>query len=170
MTEFAVKDILDPAKLQADLSINENDLDTGMLRQSGLFAYYGALHAQAEQQLSRMEQLQEIIEARLDRKARDAAAASGTKITEAQVKAAIALEPKAIAIKTAVNKARMVTSLCKSAVDAFRNRRDMLIQLAFNSRSERKGELRLTEGQLEAQQARSMERESRLASMFSQGG
>lgn len=165
-TEYAVKDLIDPAKLQADLAIDDTDLDTAMLRQSGLFAYYGALHAQAEQQLARMEQLQEIIFARLDKKVRDEAAKAGTKVTEAQVKAAVALEPKAIAIKTAVNKAQMVANLCKSAVDAFRNRRDMLIQLAFNSRSERKGELRVMDRQLESQQHRTLERQERMQSMF----
>lgn len=167
MTEtYAVKDIIDKNKAVSDLNIDRNDLDVSMMRQAGLFAYYSQKAAEAEMQFARMEQLQEIIEARLDRKVRDAAAAAGTKITEAQVKAQVALEPKAIAIKTAVNKARMVMGICKGQAEAVRHRRDMITQVAFNDRHEKKGELRVMEHQLEAQQNRAVQREERMGAMF----
>ncbi len=162
---FHVEDFVSPQQLRDDLEINQLDLSMSMMRQAGLFAYYSTLAAKAEKQLSQMEQLQDIIEARLDRKVRDAAVAAGTKITEAQVKAQIALEPKAIAIRTAVNKARMVSSICKSGADSFRHRRDMLIQLAFNSREERKGELRVTDNTHERATANQEMRRQRMEGM-----
>lgn len=145
MAEYTVKRYIDPEKLSQDLAINEFNLDLSMMNQAGHFAYYAHLAAQAELQLSKFEQLEEIIVAQADKKIRNEAAVSGTKMTEAQVKAAIILEPKTIAIKKAVNEARMVASMCKSAADSFRHRRDMLIQKSFNSREERKGELRTYE-------------------------
>lgn len=150
MAKYEVKDLIDTARLRDDLAVNQNDLSISMMSQAGLFAYYASLAAQAQLQQDKLEQMEEIVLARLDRKVRDGAAASGTKMTEAQVKAQIALEPDAIAIKTAVNRARMVASLCKMATESFRHRRDMMIQMAFNDREERKGELRVFE---ERQQA-----------------
>jgi hypothetical protein len=165
MSDYTVQEFIDPQKLRDDLEIDPRDLSMSMMRQAGLFAYYCTVAAQAEKQMGQMEQLQEIIEARLDKKVRDAAVAAGTKITEAQVKAQIALEPKAIAIRTAVNKARMVASICKSGADSFRHRRDMMIQLALNDREERKGELRLHENNHERAASAQEQRRQRMEGM-----
>ena len=159
---YAVKDFIDPERLRADLDVDTLNLSFSMERQAGLFSYYSAMAAKAQQQLDQMEQLESIVTARLDKKVRDQAAAAGTKITEAQVKAQICLDPKAIKIRTAVNKARMICQLCKSSADSFRHRRDMLIQLAFNGREEKKGELRVME---ERQQAGRELRRQRLEAM-----
>lgn len=159
---YPVTSFIEPAQLRTDLEVDERDISLSMMRQSGLFAYYSTLAAQAQRQLDQMEQLEEIIAARLDKKARDNALSSGSKITEAQVKAFVALEPKAIAIRRAVNEARMVASICKSAADSFRHRRDMLIQLSFNGREERKGELRMME---DRQQAGREQRHQRMEAM-----
>lgn len=148
MTEtksYNVKDLIDPQQLRSDLEINQFDLSFSMMRQAGLFAYYSECAAKAERQLDQLEQMKDVVEARLDKMVRDRAVAEGTKITEAQVKAQITLDPKMIAIRTAVNKAKMIASLCKSAADSFRHRRDMLIQMSFNAREEGKGQLRTYE-------------------------
>lgn len=145
--KYPVNDFIDPHQLRTDLEIDQLDLSMSMMKQAGHFAYYSTMAAQAQHQCDRMEQMQDIVEARLDKKIRDRNIAEGTKTTEAQIKAQVNLEPDMIAIKTAVNKARMVATLCKSAADSFRHRRDMLIQMSFNSREERKGELRTFENE-----------------------
>lgn len=148
MSKYEVKPLIEPTKLRDDLAINEHNLSASMMTQAGLFSYYSTVAAQAQRQLDQLEHIEEIVLARLDKKIRDAASAAGTKITEAQVKAQVLLEPEAIQIRQAVNKAREVASVCKSGADAFRHRRDMMIQLAFNEREERKGEMRVTGGGL----------------------
>lgn len=150
-TKYNLKDFVDGEKLRDDLAPNQHNLDLSLMSQAGLFAYYGTLAAQAQAQLDKYEQMEEIILARLDRKVRDRAIADGTKLTEPQVKAQIQLEPEAVGIRSAVNKARMIASVAKSAAEAFRHRRDMLIQLAINSREERKGELRVMDPYQQAQ-------------------
>lgn len=152
--QYAVEDFIDAQQYKLDVNPDNLDLSYSMMRQAGLFAYYSTLAAKAQHQMDKMEQLEEIICARLDKKVRDDAIAAGTKITEAQVKAQILLQPKAIAVRSAVNRAREVSSICKSAADAFRHRRDMLIQLSFNEREEKKGELRVSGGEERHQAAR----------------
>lgn len=160
--QYAVNDFIDVDQYRKDIDPDNLDLSYSMMRQAGLFAYYSTQAAKAQHQMDKMEQMEEIVMARLDRKERDTASAAGTKITEAQIKALIALEPKAIAVRSAVNRAREIASICKSSADAFRHRRDMLIQLAFNGREEKKGELRLNE---ERHQAQAEVRRSRVEAM-----
>jgi hypothetical protein len=160
MSKYEVKDIIDPKQLRDDLAINEIDLSLSMMTQAGLFAYYSMMAANAQFQLDKFEQMEEIVNARLDKKVRDAASVEGVKITEAQVKHKAALESEAIAIRQAVNKARMIATICKSAADSFRHRRDMLTQMAFNGREERKGELRVN-GPSYAEERQVADRENR---------
>lgn len=157
--QFHVKQIVDPDVARHDLGINEYDLSLSMMKQAGLFAYYSTMAAEAQLQFDKMEQLEEIILARLDKKVRDDAVNAGSKITEAQVKAQISIHPRNIQVRTAVNKARMVASIAKSTADSFRHRRDMLTQLSFNSREERKGELRLHGSEEAAASARENRRQ-----------
>lgn len=143
ISKYAVKDFIEPQRAVQDLKVNEHNLDLSMMTHAGQFAYYASLAAKAQFQMDQLEQLRDIVAARLDKKIRDAAVVEGRKVTEAQVKAEIALEPDTIAINTAVNKAKMVAAVCKSHAEAFRQRKDMLVSMAINNREEKKGELRV---------------------------
>lgn len=145
MSKVFIDNMIDPKKLRADLEIDQIQLDTCMMRQPGLFAYYASLHAKAEHQFAKLEQLLEIHEARIDKEIRNRGASAGMKVTEAQIKAEILADPRYIKYKTAANEARMVMTLCKSGTEAFRHRRDMLIQVGFNQREENKGAPRVLE-------------------------
>lgn len=134
---------LDAKQLQDDLAINQLDLSDGMMRQAALFAHYSRLAAQAERTVGKIEQIKDVMEARIDREVRDKAASEGKKYTEAQIKNQVLADPRYIKIATALNEANFNVNVTKSAADSFRHRRDMLIQLAFNAREEAKGELRL---------------------------
>jgi hypothetical protein len=154
-TEFEVTKFIDTGELKGHLEIMKADLSYSMMQQAGFFAYYGELAAKAQFQMDKFEQMAELIAARLDKRVRDAALADGRKITETQVKAEVSLQPKMIAVNRAVNEARMVASNCKTTAESFRHRRDMLIQMSFNDREERKGELRTYEERnVDAQEAR----------------
>lgn len=70
-TKYNLKDFVDGEKLRDDLAPNQLNLDLSMMSQAGLFAYYATLAAQAQAQLDKYEQMEEIVLARLDRKVRD---------------------------------------------------------------------------------------------------
>ncbi|QNK01767.1 hypothetical protein [Dyella telluris] len=134
---------IDPNLAKGDLNINPLDLDAGMMRQAGLFAYYAEQAARAEHQASKFEHLVEVTEAKLDRKYRDEAAAMGTKATEGQIKAKVSQDTQMKAAVMAYNEAKMIAGIAKGYAEAFRHRKDMLIQAAFNKREEMKGEVRV---------------------------
>jgi hypothetical protein len=143
--KYTVQQFVTGEQVQADLNWNGLNLDETIMRHAGLFAYYGEIAAKAQEQFDKFQQLEGIINARLDQKIRDKAVKDGVKLTEAQVKARVILEPEYIAIQTAVNEARKVAAVCKTNAESFRQRRDMIVQGAFNTREEKKGELRIME-------------------------
>lgn len=148
MTETEVsglvqEDVLDPELFQDDLSIQENDLNSAFLRQASLFAYYAQLHVQNMRRESRAKLLLEIEEAKIAKQVRDRLVAEGAKSTEKQIEQEISRTASYIKAANAYNEAKANTALAASTVEAFRQRRDMLIQLGANQREELKGETRL---------------------------
>lgn len=157
-----VKELVDPYQLKKDMAYSLSDLSTAMAEQASMFAHYGVLAARASRQVDEMKLLLENAEARVYRRVRDAAAVAGNKLTEAQVEKTVAVHPQVVAFKKAVNEARQIESVAKTAVEAFRHRRDMLIQHGATSREEMKGELSISrrremEGSIKDQRERMLQ-------------
>lgn len=133
------------AKLQIDLTI-EQDINVAMMRQPGLFAYYASVAATCERAVHRMETTIEVLSARLERRFRDEAAVSGIKTTESQLKSLVNTDRKIVELKLKLNEAEENLALSKAGAEAFRHRRDMLVQLAFNYREEDKGKMMVSGG------------------------
>ncbi|MCH8476060.1 MAG: hypothetical protein LAT55_12635 [Opitutales bacterium] len=142
--KIQVKALIDPQQLKKDMSYSLADLSTAMVDQASLFAHYGVLAARASRQVDEMKMLLENAEARVYRRVRDAAAAAGNKLTETQVDKQVAVHPQVIALKKAKNEAAQIEAVAKTAVEAFRHRRDMLVQHGATSREEMKGELSIS--------------------------
>lgn len=138
------KHLLDPDLIRRDLEINQFDLDSAMIRQPGLFAHYAQLAARFDREVNKYEQFCDVVEAKLDRECRDKAAADGAKMTEAQIKSLVRIDPRMIKAIQALNEAKENAAVAKSTAEALRHRRDMLIQLAFNHREESKGQMGVT--------------------------
>jgi predicted CoA-binding protein len=80
---------------------------------------------------------------RISRRLALPAANAGSKITEKSVEAEVKLHPEYIKVVVAYNEADAMLDMIKAALEAFKQRRDMLIQLGASQREEMKGELRM---------------------------
>lgn len=138
---ITVKRLIDPEQLRLDLRFSTADLTTAMMNQASLATHYGLIAARAARQVNDLELALEVAEGKVYRKLRDEATAAGVKPVVADLTKAVALDPRIIALQKAINEAKQVESQSKTAVEAFRQRRDMLVQVGLLSREEMKGEV-----------------------------
>jgi hypothetical protein len=151
--QVVVKTFIDPAQLRKDISFSTADLSTAMVQQASLAVHYGVLLAQATRQVHSLELALEVAEAKVYRKLREEAATSGAKITEAQLEKQVAIHETVIKLKRAVAEAQQVEAVGKTAVEAFRQRRDMLIQQGLITREDMRGNLSIAEKRAAEEQA-----------------
>lgn len=142
---YHVRDFVDAAQLKQDLAYSPNNLTDAMMNQASIFSHYGVLAAEASRQVDTVKMLLENTEAAVYQKIRSDIAQAGEKATEAQMEKLVARNPRVIAMKKALGQAKRVENICKTAVEAFRHRRDMLVQAGLLSREEMKGEVRIAE-------------------------
>lgn len=152
-TTYKVINYLDATKLKKALRFSPTDLDSAQMDQAALFADYGVLAAQASHQVDVVKLLLENSEAAVYKLLREAAAERGEKVTEAQLEKLVARHPRVISMKKALAEAKQVEAVGKVAIEAFKQKRDMLIQQGVVQREERKGEL-YTLGRSVAEDAR----------------
>lgn len=137
-----VRDFIDVEKAKVDLTYSHANLSGAMVDQAALFAHYGELLAQAARQVDDLQMMLDIAKAKFARKIRDAATAAGEKLSIPVLEAEVMVTPKIIEIRKAINVAKQIEANAKTMVEAFRHRKDMLIQLGAGEREEKKGELR----------------------------
>ena len=142
---YNVVDFIDARQLKTDLAYSSNNLSTAMSDQASLFAHYGTLAANASRQVDVIKLLLENTEAAVYKILRDKAAADGEKLTENQLEKMITRHARVIAMKRSLNEAKRIEAICKTAVESFRHRRDMLVQEGLISREEMKGNIRIAE-------------------------
>lgn len=126
MTE--VKNLLDPKQLKEDVAFNATDLDSMWASQAALYVRYGVIHARAEHQSSAFKNRLGIIEAELGKEAREELPKTGIKVTEGTVKEFVASHPRMLKAHEDFNKATLIANLAKTALEALRQRRDMIVQ------------------------------------------
>lgn len=161
----AVKTFVDPLQLKADVSFTEADLDSAMMSQAALFAHYATQAATAQHQVDSIKLLLEVKEASVAQAIRDEAAESGAKTTEKGIEQQITMNAAVIALRKALNNARSQADLAKMALEALRQKRDMLVQIGVARREEMLGELRIrgAEAAAEARVQAVKERAEKLA-------
>lgn len=142
---YTVQDFIDANHLKRDMAFSPNDLTTAMMEQSSLFAHYGVLAARASSQVDTVKLLLENTEAAIYKMTRDDMVSKGEKFTETLLEKLISRHSRVISMKKALNQAKRVESIGKTAVEGFRHRRDMLVQQGLISREEMKGDLRIAE-------------------------
>ncbi|MBD9511668.1 hypothetical protein IB265_33470 [Ensifer sp. ENS10] len=138
---YQVRDFIDAAQLKRDLAYSPHNLTDAMITQASMFSHYGVLAADAAKQVDVVKMLLENTEAAVSQIVRDEAASAGEKVTEGGIATKIARHPRVISMKKSLNEAKRVEAIGKTAVESFRHRRDMLVQLGLIQREEMKGEL-----------------------------
>ena len=140
MATFQVKSIVDPQRFKAEVSYSTAGISEAMAEQAGLFADYGVMAARAAKQVNDLELLLENAEAKVYRLVRDNYAKSGDKVTEARLEKEVSVHPAVVSLKRALNEAKQIEAQAKIFVEAFRHRKDMLIQEGAQQRKEMDGE------------------------------
>lgn len=138
---FQVRSFIDADQMRRDISFSPHDLTGAMMEQSSMFAHYGVLLSKASRQVDDIKMILEVTEAKTYRQQRDAATSEGIKVSEAMLEKAVQISEAVITVKRALNEAKQVESQAKTAVEAFRHRRDMLVQQGFLHAQEMKGEV-----------------------------
>lgn len=136
-----IRQFIESEALRKDTSVNPLDLSDAMMQQASLFSHYGELAAKASRQVDDVKLLLENTEAAVYRNLRDEFAKNGEKVTEAQLEKLVTRHDKVITTKKALNEAKQIEAVAKAAVEALRQRKDMLVQLGAHEREEMKGEL-----------------------------
>lgn len=141
---FNVLQFVDTAQLKRDLAYSTADLANARTQQSSFLAHYGELAAKASKQVDDLKLLLEVGEAKAYRTLRDEAVSKGEKVTEALLEKLVIGEPRVIAFKKALNEAKQIEANAKTAVEAFRHRKDMIVQQGADDREEFKSEAAMT--------------------------
>jgi len=123
-----VKNLLDPKQLKADVAFDATNLDDMWATQSALYVRYGVIAARAEHQASTFKNRLSVIEAELGKEAREELPQLGQKVTEGTVKEYVASHPRMAEANENYNKAVLIQNLAKTALEALRQRRDMIVQ------------------------------------------
>lgn len=139
----AVKAFIDPDQLKQDVQYSEAAISNAYADQASKFVHYAYLGHQAQHQADRLKSKLELMEARIDKEIREDAADEKKKITEKQIASQILLDARYQRAHEQYLEAKMIAGLAKEALEAFRQRRDMLIQVGADLREEMKGELRM---------------------------
>lgn len=134
---------VDAVQFRKDTAITEASLDTCMIQQNGLRAYYGATAARAEAQHDRLKARFEVVEATLFDQHRKELALTGEKVTEKMVETAVKMDPRWFKAKNTIIEAGTIASINKQLVESLKDRRDMIIQLGADRRDEHKGQARI---------------------------
>lgn len=127
-----------------DTSLNSMDLNDAFLNQAGLAAFYGSMYARAMGQAARLKLRRDVTYAKVSEKLREEHRLANNKITESQLTALVEKDPRSQAISEVYIAAMEIEQELRGAVEAIKNRRDMVIQLGATSREESKGTLRMT--------------------------
>lgn len=135
-----VKMFINPVAYKEDIAINPVDLDNAFLTQASLFAHYATQAARAVEQMDNLKLTLDVREAQLRTEHRNTFLESGVKVTESMIDSAVMVDPRYIKVRKAYNESKGVVEMLKGATEAFRQRRDMIVQIGVNNREERKGE------------------------------
>lgn len=136
MSDITVERFVTSEQLREDVNFTEAEIDQAMLEQASLMAYYGDLESRAQYQVDRFKQLLEVREAQKAKQIRDEAAQEGRKITEKLLEQEVAMSPVVIKHRKALNEAKQVYEMMRIALDALRQKKDMVIQFGVRHRME----------------------------------
>lgn len=143
MATYSVKEIVNLATLRQDIAVSDVDLTSAMMTQASMFSHYAVLLSDASLQVDQFKLLLDNTEAAVYRQIRENKVAAGQKPTESQVNAEVVRHERVIEARKALNEAKRIEQIAKGAVEAFRHRRDMIIQMGFTQREEMKGQTRI---------------------------
>ena len=166
MSENKDKDLAQ--EIADDVSFTEADLNDNMIRQPSLVAHYGRLLAENQYKMDLSKQKMEIAESRAAHLMREEANEDGKKITEALINSTLPTITSVVEARISYNKAKRDYEAMKHALEAFRHKKDMMIQIGVNRRTEMDNKIRGLElrDQMDGQEDRDRELRQEAKSSF----
>lgn len=143
MEDICLEKFIDPVKYKKDESLNPLDLQGEIIKQAALYGYYAECAVRAQRQADKFKFLMEITEANVDKGIRDAGAAAGRKMTEAQIEKEILRNKSYIKAVNLYHDAKEIAGICQSAADAIKMKKDALYNLTSQYKEELKGDMRI---------------------------
>lgn len=140
---MSVKQLIDAQQLKRDVSFSDNAITDAYMEQASLYVEYSQIAQQAELQADSFRQKVEIIEAKIDQEIRSEYLNRGEKLTENQLGRMLTLDKRVIGIKKRYLEAKSIAGFSKGALEAIKQKKDMLIQCGADLREESKGQLRM---------------------------
>lgn len=137
---YGVRGRLYPGVPSEWLIIEDENLEDHLEQHAARFAWYGNLHAMALVEEAKSKQELAIVYAQLDKKVRSEAQSASMKLTEKMVENTVLTHPDYCRFQDIYNDKQEQQLLLKNAMDALRIAKDMIIQKAFNHRSEYHGD------------------------------
>lgn len=140
---FKIGDNEYPSTLSQDLDVNRQDLNGEFIRHSERFAWYATAYELSLDIEMRLKAKLERLYAVLDHRVRQEADMAAVKMTEKKVENTVITRPEYIEMQDQYFSAAKETGLLKAGRDAMIHRRDMLISLGANFRSETRSDVSL---------------------------
>lgn len=132
----------DEDKYLTDIKVDRNDISSVMAEHASLSAYYGVQHARWEGTYSLLKMRVETFKSQTELKLRkELEEELGKKPTENMVKSALVSHPDYEEYQQKLVKAEEQVILFKNALDAFKQRRDMVTSIGHDLRLEKQGEI-----------------------------
>lgn len=127
-----------------DVQFTAERINEAYINQSSLFCYYAEQSRLASKKADNFKLRIDTVEAELDKELRDEAALTKIKITEKAIEQAIARSERYMKAVMAYNDAKASAQMLRDVLEAFKQRRDMLVQVGLTMRDEQKASMRLS--------------------------
>tara|TARA_R110000851_G_scaffold59347_8_gene137376 strand:- start:1738 stop:2241 length:504 start_codon:yes stop_codon:yes gene_type:complete len=128
-------------EVASDVSFTEAQLDDNMIQQPALVAHYGRLLAEAQYDADTNKQMMEIAESKAANKLREAANDEGRKITESLINSTLPTVKAVAVAREKFNRSKSDHEVMKTTFEAFRQKKDMMVQIGVNRRAEIEGKI-----------------------------
>ena len=164
-TEESLKVTVDTAQLMSDMHIDDANLTESMIQQPALYVHYAMICAEAQRQMDKAKITVDLTESKAHEELTNACRSAGEKVVETALAKQIDRHPSCLKAQVKFADAKAIYTVAKEALEAFRQRRDMLVQIGVNSREEMKGEMRIkaVDAESKAKRAAFAERASRVS-------
>ncbi len=123
----------------ADLAIDEHGLGDAMIRNPSLFAFYASIRAFARKRQRDLVIAEKVLHGRLLLSYRNKGAAGNgetSRVTDKQLEALVVVNPEMLKAQQASSQAEYEADMADAIREAFRDRREMLVNLSADRRAE----------------------------------
>lgn len=136
MSKLTIEDEGFVEQMLQDVQFSPEDLDNAYIEQASLYAYYAHQSMLASRRADNAKLFLNATEAGIDKNIRNDAATEGKKLTEKMIEQEVSRAPVYVSAVKKYNDAKALAQMLRDILDAFKNRKDCLIQYGLSRREE----------------------------------